>query len=85
MVSLLRQILQNNPQIQTLNMYSFSYNQNDNAGELVLETLLDSSLDTIIDLNLGDNETWFRHPETKEERSTNVELLTELISRQTRL
>ena len=43
-----------------------------------METLLSYSVDSIIDLNLGNNESWFKHP-------GNVDLLTELISRQTRL
>ena len=54
-------------------------------GELVLETLLSSNVDSIIDLNLSDNNSWFWHPVTKEERSDNVDLLAELISKQTAL
>ena len=54
----------------------------ENIGELVLETLLNSSIDSITDLNLGSNYSWFYHPDTEEERSGNVDLLAELISKQ---
>ena len=66
LVSLLRQIVQNDPRIETLNMYKFSRNKDrdQNIGELVLETLLSYSVDSIIDLNLGKNSSWFRHPPT---------------------
>ena len=50
--------------------------EDQNIGELVLEILLNYSVDFIIDLNLGDNESWFKHP-------GNIDLLNELISRQT--
>ena len=51
-------------------------------GELVLEALLSSNIDTITDLNLGYNKSWFEHPDTKEERQGNVDLLLELITKQ---
>lgn len=51
-------------------------------GEIVLETLLSSNIDSITDLNLSDNYSWFYHPETHEERTINIELLAELISKQ---
>ena len=54
----------------------------ENIGELVFETLLYSSINSITDLNLSDNKSWFIKPQTKEERSGNVELLAELISMQ---
>ena len=59
-------------------MFSYDQDKVQNIGELVLETLLSYSVDSIIDLNLGSNYSWFKHP-------GNVDLLTELISRQTRL
>ena len=68
-----------------MNSFSLSNDEVQNIGELVLETLLSYSVDSIIDLNLGFNSSWFSHPVTKEERSGNIDLLTELISRQTRL
>ena len=58
--------------------FSFDKDRDHSIGELVLETLLSYNVDSIIDLNLGCNESWFSH-------SGNVDLLTELISRQTRL
>ena len=84
MVSLLRQIIQNNPQITVLKMDQFSYvsHDNENIGELVLEIFLNSSIESVTDLYLNDNKSWFTHPRTKEERSGNVELLLELISKQ---
>ena len=61
-------------------MYCFSYNEDkdQNIGELVLETLLSNSVDSLIELDLGFNPSWFKHP-------VNIGLLAELISIQTRL
>ena len=84
MVSLLRQILHNNPSIKVFNMNLFSgrCDIDENIGELVLESLLASRINSIAELNLGGNESWFRHPETSEERSGNIDLLAELIEKQ---
>ena len=57
----------------------------ENIGELVLEILLSSNIDSITDLSLSYNLSWFKNPITKEERSGNVDLLVELISKQARL
>ena len=46
-----------------------------NIGEVILEALLTSSIDLIVDLNLGHNKSWFKHPE-------NANLLAEVISKQ---
>ena len=54
-------------------------------GEIVLETLLASNIETITDLNLRGNLSWFNHPITKEERTSNVNLLADLISKQAEL
>ena len=77
MVSLLRQIVEHNPPIEVLHMgdFSFSQDKNEDIGELVLETLLNSNIDTITDLNFKNNFSWFEHPETREERSNNVDLI----------
>ena len=40
---------------------------------------MSSNINTITDLNLRANESWFKHPDTKEERSDNVALLADLI------
>ena len=56
-----------------------------NIGELVLETLLFSSIVSITDLRLCANGSWFTNPVTKEERTGNVQLLSEFISKQTGL
>ena len=61
-----------------MDYFNLNQDHDQNIGELVLEILLNYSVDSIIDLNLGNNESWFKHP-------GNVDLLTELISRQTRL
>ena len=65
-------------------MCSFSDDEDrgENIGELVLECLLGSRIDSIEDLNLSSNESWFKHPVTKEERSGNIALLAELLSKQ---
>ena len=48
-------------------MDKFSANKdlNVNIGELVLECLLSSRIDSITNLVLNSNESWFCHPETK--------------------
>ena len=80
MLTLLRQIVQRNPPITYLNMRVFSgKDDDDNIGELVLEILLNSSIDTIIDLNLSENRSWFKNPRTREDKLGNVDLLLELI------
>ena len=61
-----------------MNGFSGNRDRDQNIGELVLETLLICSVDSIIDLYLDVNSSWFKHP-------GNVDLLAELISRQTRL
>ena len=75
--SLFRQMVQHNPPIQVLNMESFSLNRdyNENIGELILEALLTSNIDSIINLNLRNNNSWFKHP-------SNVDLLAEVITKQ---
>ena len=54
MVSLFRQIIQNSPPIQVLNLQKFSHDRDRNAniGELVLEAILSSNINSITDLNL---------------------------------
>ena len=69
MVNLFKQIIQNSPPIQVLNMdrFSDSYEQQENVGEIVQEALLSSNINTITDLNLSSNGTWFQHPDTEKE------------------
>ena len=76
MVSLCRQIFQNNPPIQVLNMARFSREsiRDDDIGELVLDALLSSNIKSITDLNLSHNPTWFVN-------SNAGDLLAELISK----
>ena len=71
MVNLFRQIIQNNPPIEVLNMWGFSSNNDKDANisEHVLETLLCHNIYSFTELNLSNNESWFKHPRTKEERS----------------
>ena len=78
MLSLFRQIIQHSPQLEVLNMWRFSYekNDNENMGEIVLETLLSSSIESITTLNLSSNYNWFSI-----QRISNVELLAELINK----
>ena len=60
MVSLFRQIIQNNPPIKVLNLTAFSHeNWRENICELLLEILLSSNVDKITDLTLSKNKTWF--------------------------
>ena len=46
-------------------MHNFSYNKdvNENIGEIVLETLLNSNISSITELNLGMNQSWFWNPD----------------------
>ena len=84
MASLFRQIIQQDPPIKVLNMQCFSaiYDRK-NIGEIVLEALLSANINTITDLNLRANRSWFKpclkHPDTREERSDNVAILAYLI------
>ena len=65
-----------------MNFFSYDKDSDENIGELVLDTLLSSNIDTITDLNLGGNESWFWNLATKQERLENVDLLAALISKQ---
>ena len=58
-------------------MFEFSHwsNGSDDSGEVVLEALLTSSIESIIDLDLSGNSPWFQNP-------GNVDLLAEVISKQ---
>ena len=88
MISLFRQIIYHDPPIQVLNMEEFSrYNESDgkNVGETILESLLSSNIDSITDINLGCNRTWFNKSGshgTLLEICSNVNLVSELISKQ---
>ena len=66
MVKLFRQIIQQSPPIQVLNMASFSddADSEENLGELVLEALLNTNINSITTLNLSSNISWFKQPET---------------------
>ena len=78
---LFRQIIRNNPPLTHLNMQRFSLNKdvNESVGEAILEALYNSNIATIQNLNLSFNESWFRHPQTKEDREGILDLLVEII------
>ena len=80
---LIREIIQNNPPLTHINLRHFSYNRdgNDSAGELILESLVNSSICTIQNLSLGVNESWFKNGDTDREGA--VEMLADVISNQT--
>ena len=61
--------------------FSKDKDHDENIGELVLENLLNSNIDTIINLDLRWNRSRFKHLYTGEERSGNVDLLVELITK----
>lgn len=65
-------------------MRSFSYNKDieQNIGELVLDALLSSNIDSITDLDFKNNNSWFTHPETEAQIRGNADLLAELIFKQ---
>ena len=80
MASLFRQIIQQNPPIKVLNMGAFSSGEDrENIGEIILEALMSSNFNTITNLNLFENRSWFKHPDTSEERSGNLALVADLI------
>ena len=54
-------------------------------GEQIFEAILNSNIDSISDLNFFYNHSWFTDQYTEEDRSSNIELLKELISKQTSL
>ena len=56
--------------------------RDESMGELILEALLSSQIESISDLNFSINSSWFRNPVTRDEREGNVDLLSELISKQ---
>ena len=60
-VTLLRQIVQNNPPIKVLSMVEFSRSRDhiENIGKLVFEILMSSSINSITDINFNTNELWF--------------------------
>ena len=62
-VSLFRLIIKSKPYITVLNMSSFSRDKDTdldvNMGELVIEPLLSSNIDTITYLNFENNSSWF--------------------------
>ena len=66
MASLFRQIIERNPQIKVLNMALFSGDKdvNENICEIFLETLLNHNIDSIADLDLSSNSSWFKQPQT---------------------
>ena len=84
LVGLFRQIINNNPPVEVLNLNVFSgrHDRNENNSELVIESLLSSRIVSIKELDLSENSSWFKHPQTKEERSGNTALLAELITKQ---
>ena len=55
--------------------------RNENIGEFILETILSSNI-AIKDLNLFQNSSWFKHPDTQEYNVSNEDLLAELIDKQ---
>ena len=83
MATLLRLIVQRNPPIVELIMHNYSdrYNRDENIGDLVFEILLNSSIDSITILSFFSNHSWFKIPYKREEKSGNIDLLVELISK----
>ena len=79
MSSLFASIL--NDLVSKLNGLSEDRDVNENIGELVLESLLSSDINSITELRLGSNKSWFRHPVTKERKSGNIVLLEGLLQK----
>ena len=77
------QIAKSNPSLKVLDLrhFSGSYDREENIGELILGSLQSSNIDTITDLNLSHNDSWFLDPSTMEEKS-GVDLLAEILTKQ---
>ena len=58
-----------------MNRFSEDKDKVENICELVLESLLSSNIDSVTNLNLSENMSWFKHPDTSEEKSGNIDLL----------
>ena len=65
-----------------MSFFSYFYDYSENIGELVLEMLLSSNIDSITSLNFSQNSSWFDNSDMNEDRSANVDLLAEFISKQ---
>ena len=65
-------------------MESFSGNEDrdESIGMLILESLLNSTIDSITKFDLAYNKSWFWCPLTSEERSGSVDFLAEILSKQ---
>ena len=50
----------------------------ENLGEIILESLLSSSIESISNLSFANNTSWFCHSD----KSGNIDLLSELITKQ---
>ena len=83
---LIRDIIQSNPTLTHLDLKRLSeesdFNYNESAGQIILEALLNSSISTIEHLDLSENKSWFKK-DNYTYREGSVEMLTEVISKQT--
>ena len=67
LAGLIREIVQHKPPLTHLDLYDFSKDNDSDqsAGEIILEALLNSSINTIQDLDLSNNYSWFSIGDTK--------------------
>ena len=80
---LFRQIVQNNPPIIHLDLSgnnNYSDDNEENAGEIILEALVNSQISSIQNLQLGNNKEWFNNGNDANEGV--VDMLVEVISKQ---
>ena len=63
LAGLVRDIIQNNPPLTNLNFSQFSGDKdgNESAGSTIMEAILNSSVNSIQDLNLSNNQSWFKN------------------------
>ena len=64
-----------------MDQFSDCFDCNESVGEIILETLLNSSISTIQHLNLSNNRSWFKYTNTGEDRKGVIDILTEVISK----
>ena len=59
-----------------------NFGRSNDIGEIIIESLFSSNIDSITDLKLSGNESWFKNSSTNQEICNNADLVSEIISKQ---
>ena len=86
MAKLFREIVRNNPPLTHVKLNSFSgtyfkRDDDESVGEIILESLVNSTITTIQELDMGGNRSWFQK-NFRSDREGYIEMLNEIISKQ---